>query len=107
MIPHERVNSVLKTVYRDGLARAKANLSEQVNVGDRVARKILSAIGLCEQGTKAAHRIELRRDMTPVELAGQMRLVLETRQIGLLADRLVGGLLDGSLTVDAAVDHLK
>lgn len=106
MIPHERANSLLKIVYRDGLARAKTILSEQVSAGDQVARKLLSAIGRHRQ-VEAARSLELRRDLSPVELAGQIRFVLETRRTALLAHRLVTGLLNGSLTVDEAVDHLK
>lgn len=112
MIPHERANSFLRIVYRDGLDRAKSVLSEQAKTGDRIARTLLNAVGLHEQGKggkvqlEAVVMAESGQTYRPAELAGHIRFVLETREKALLVDRLVSELIESCLPVGTAIETL-
>lgn len=106
MIPRERAIQFLRFVYREGLSRAKASLSDSAKAGDKVSRSMLNAAGLCEQGQGKATALETRDFHRLVDFAGQIRLVLEARQTMLLADRLVEGLLDGTFTIATALKTL-
>jgi len=113
MIPHERANSFLSIVYRIGLVRAKSVLSEQTKAGDQIARKLLNAVGLHEQGfsSERPDRTLLlveTSDQTyrSADLAGQIWFVIEKREKALLVNRLINELVETDLPVGSAIETL-
>jgi len=113
MISHERANSFLSIVYRVGLPRAKSVLSEQTKAGDKVARKLLNAVGLHKQGSKSERPdrnllLAESSDSTyrSADVAGQIWFVLEMREKALLISRLVNDLVENDLPVGSAIETL-
>lgn len=114
MIPHETANSFLISVYRGGLRQAKAGLAERVKTGDKIARKLLNAVGLFEQGVQhGSVRVEdltsenSDRKYRPAEVAGQIQFVLEKREKALLVDRLACDVIESGLPVEDAIETLN
>lgn len=108
-IPHEKVKSTLKRVYRDGLRETKRILSEEAKNGDVSSRQLLSAIGLCEQGVDPKPVDLEERDnetVRPATVAGQIRSVLRARRKALVTERLVEAMVGHGLSPDDAIKNL-
>lgn len=110
MIQHETANWFLEFVYRDGLDHAKTILKERVRSGDRQIRMLLNAVGLFEQDAGGESRVEHlteNRTFRPAEVAGQLRLVIESRERTLLVGRLVQEVIESGLPVGTAIKTLS
>lgn len=92
-----------------GVAKTKAALSERAQSGDRTARQLLNAIGNFEQGkyeTPPFGVTEQKQECSILETAGLIHVAFNERKKTLLAERLVGELIERDMTVSAALETL-
>lgn len=98
-----KAKNFLNLVYRDGLAKAKASLREEIRSGDETARRLASAAGLAED-QKAL--LSEQTELTVAGVAWEVRRVLKERRYALLVEGLVSALLQGS-DVTSAISTLS
>lgn len=72
---------------------------------------LFNAVGLFEQGADDEAVVEpigedRNRTFRPAEVAGQLRVVLESREKALLVDRLVREVVENGLPVGTAIETL-